>query len=163
MISDSEYLSILQRVRECYLSLDNPSFHFKRKAYAKKIYRHVELLLRGVFEVEDDTDINIDVSFQYVLYSTNLIWSVQLSMVGSYAAIWRVVKPGEILQVIDPSTLDLLEDEQKLMQILTQQDIKILDKSSLSIGIPLKLPYMETDKVRIYQALFTELDTLPWE
>lgn len=162
MIDANEYQQIVDRVKEKYLSLIEPRFYFKRTAYAQRIYAHIEEEIGAIIVMEDETDINIDVSFQYVLRENKSLWGLQLSMVGLYAAIWRVVEYGKILQVIDATTNALEPIEQRIIETLTKNNIYVLDENSLSMHIPLQLPYIDPQNVRIYQALFTELDILPW-
>ncbi|MFN8505599.1 hypothetical protein [Kouleothrix sp.] len=112
MIDANEYQQIVDRVKEKYLSLIEPRFYFKRTAYVQRIYAHIEEEIGAIIVMEDETDINIDVSFQYVLRENKSLWGLQLSMVGPYAAIWRVVEYGKILQVIDATTNALEPIEQ---------------------------------------------------
>ncbi|HEY0607521.1 MAG TPA: hypothetical protein VGD58_31675, partial [Herpetosiphonaceae bacterium] len=114
MLSLDDVCSILSHITTTYRSLENPYFFFVNEIVANQPYKALLSHIQEIFDVEEDTDLNVDVSFQYVLSRDQKLWSLQLSMLGPYAAIWRVVGYGEVLEVIDPSTQPLSAVEVEL-------------------------------------------------
>ncbi|HEY0602998.1 MAG TPA: hypothetical protein VGD58_08800, partial [Herpetosiphonaceae bacterium] len=145
-----------------YRSLENPYFFFVNEIVANQPYKALLSHIQKIFEVQEDTDLNVDVAFHYVLSRDQKLWSIQLSMLGSYAAIWRVVGYGEVLEVIDPSTQPLSAVEVELMNILENHGVRVLDEASLEIRVPFTLSYIPESGVRLYHALFGDYDPLPW-
>jgi hypothetical protein len=161
-MTEHQLQAILSHMRTKYRALDDPNYLFVVKAQHQKPYRDVIHALENQFDITEDTDLNVGVSFGYTLREGDTIWSLELSMVGPYAAIWRILVPGQELQVIDPNTKGLSTTESSLMRVLHTFSILVLDQASLEQQIPLNLSTIELEDTRIYQALFCQLDPLPW-
>lgn len=163
MLNEQELEHILSVISTTYESLEDPQFFFVNEVIARCPYNAVIRQLEQWFLVEEDTDLNADVSFQYILKLGDNIWSLQLSMLGPYAAIYRVIKPGAAFKVLAPNTTSLSEADKVLMQVLRDNGILVLDQETLEYPVSLRLSYTEPGNTRIYQALFGDYDVLPWE
>ena len=163
MLNEQKVQDILSLILMKYKSLEEPQFFFVNEVVAMRPYNIVVQRIEQEFLVEEDTDLDADVSFHYVLTRGTNKWSLQLSMLGPYAVIWRIVKIGQILEIIDPTIELISEQEQALIQLLWDHGIHILDEDTLTYPIQLRLFYTEPEHTCIYQALFGDYDVLPWQ
>lgn len=123
-------------------------------AYNKK------LDVLGFFKICSITDVNTDHGFVFTLGCMDQVWlQLQLSFVGSYAVLIRVTLDWN--EVIDPSG-GRIPIETCIIDLLAVHGIRLLDKSTLELPIGLKLFDTDPGNVRVYQALFSDVDILPW-
>jgi hypothetical protein len=154
---------VIDVIRSVYGSFENPDFHFASEALRRRPYEQVVSQLERIFKAEEDTDVNDDVSFGYVLRSHGQReWVLRLSMVGPYAVVLRLSGNGPA-EVVSPGAPTLEEQELKLLQVLSAQGIQVLSQDELMRPVPLSLYNTNPGNVRIYQALFSDTDVLPWE
>lgn len=152
---------IEQQIRERYGSLEQPDFHFVGNESLDGSYEDLISRLAETFAIEEITDPNDDVSLSYVLRRDGGEWVVQLSLVGPYAVLLRLTRGAA--EVVTASVRDLARCERLILEELERSGLKVLDRSTLSRPIPLRLFNTAPDSVRLYQALFTDTDVLPWE
>ena len=155
-MDDTNLLEVIERQ---YKSLEKPDYSFVSKAISSKPYSELVERLKALFEIEEITDSNDDVSFRYLLSQSGKQWVVELSMVGLYAAILRLSEAG----LSEPVTLDnAVSQEKEIYSLLSSYGFKVLDKLELEKPIKLNLCNTEPDNVCFYQALFSDTDILPW-
>ena len=66
------------------------------------------------------------------------------------------------LEVINPDAAEKSATEELIMRLITKNGIHLFDKMNLEIPIDLKLFDTELQNARVYQALFSDRDVLPW-
>jgi hypothetical protein len=110
--------------------------------------------------VSDETDLNDDVSFVYSLRGGDAAWLLQLSMVGPYAVVMRMVTDERPQLLADAGATSNLEDW--LLDGLQSHHIVSLGGRILEARVPLALHNAEPENVLIFQALFSDVDGLPW-
>ena len=157
-IQDIQILS--ETIKRTYISLEQPDFSFISKAISSRPYESLIQQIRSLFEVEELTDSNDDVSFRYLLSKQKNQWLVELSMLGRYATVLRISEIGPI-RVITQNTC--AQEEQKIFSLLMENQFKILEQQELEQPFPLSLSNAEPENVCIYQALFSDTDVLPWK
>jgi len=154
---------VITRIQSIYKSLEHPDFHFVAESLRRQPYDITIKQIKQTFEMEEDTDANDDVSFGYLLRSTDQQeWILRLSMVGPYAVVLRLSE-GELPEVIFPGKHSLTGQELKLFQLLSAQGIRVLSQAELMHPVALTLYNTDPSNVRLYQALFSDTDVLPWE
>jgi hypothetical protein len=152
------YQTLLQAVLERYKSLEHPDLSFVSKIANSRPYEPLIQELKELFDIEETTDTNEDVSFCYVLSESKNKWVVELSMVGLYAVILRVAEEGLIALV----ATSISEQEGKIVSLLGKYKFEILQRQELEQPIALNLCNTEPEDVFMYQALFSDTDVLPW-
>ncbi len=150
-------LSVLERN---YKSLEQPDFSFVSRAISSNPYGALIKNLRDLFDVKEITDSNDDVSFRYVVSRSKGQWVVELSMLGLYAILLRVSQVGHTELVTENS---YTSEEKDIISLFLENQFKIFGKDELEQPIALKLDNTESENTRIYQALFSDTDTLPWK
>ena len=157
-------------ILKAYGSLDNPNFRFEEDTTRQKMYepfmRDLAAALApylldvlGFYKICNFTDVNTDHGYLFTLGAMDELW-LQLSFVGSYAVLMR--NTPDTMEVIDPSG-DRIPIETCIIDLLAVHDIRLLDKNTLEIPIGLKLFETDPENVRVYQALFSDVDILPWD
>ncbi len=152
----------LSRIKEVYRTLDEPDFSFVMEAIRSRPYEDVisEVVTTLGLASEEYSDPNDDVSFQYHLSRGRENWALQLSMVGPFAVVARIGdRWGRILVQSDPSLSEL---EREFLAILRSYGFHLLSKEELEQPVPLRLYNTDPGDVRVYQALFSDMDVLPW-
>jgi len=147
-------------IKRTYTSLEQPDFSFVSKAISSKPYGSLIQKIGIFFEVEEITDSNDDVSFRYLLSKSRKQWIIELSMLGFYATVFRISDVGSIIVVTKNTSV---QDEKKLVSLLMEYRLKILEEQELEQPFPIKLSNTEVENTCIYQALFSDTDVLPWK
>ena len=159
---DQEMAKVLEIIQSKYTSLAYPDFSFVEENLVQRPYEKILQELGQIFQVEEDTDTNDDVSFCYILKNADKMWILRLSMLGPYAVFLRLHASGH-LEVVDQTTPGVSESEKTLMTLLAGMSIHLLDRQALLYHVPLSLCNTAPGNTRVYQALFTDSDILPWE
>ncbi|OQW61348.1 MAG: hypothetical protein BVN28_07750 [Nitrospira sp. ST-bin4] len=150
-------LNVIQRK---YKSFEEPEFWFVSKMISSQPYAPMVSHLQKLFTVQETTDPNDDVSFVYTLSKSRREWLLQLSMVDRYAVVLRGLDPvGCTFVSWDSPT----PEEQALRELLQVHHFTILDQQTLEQPCPLKMHNTDPENMCIYQALFSDVDVLPWE
>jgi len=152
-------------VSDKYVSLERPDFHWVQSAYERDPFVDLRRALSARFEVTDVTDLNSDVSVGYEL--TPKVgegkWTLRLSMVGPYAALIRHASrtPAEVIVdgLEDASSLD----EAFIAQVSASAGCELLGRELLRTPVELRLFDTAPGRVRVFQALFSDVDFLPGE
>ena len=162
--SDPSKEEVMARINERYGSLTNPSFHWVQGECDRDAYKSLRTTLAEHFDMEDITDLNSDVSFGYELGSKRQAraWTIRLSMLGPYAMIYR--HDGYLQNTIMDGPDDIQTSEEKLLvETCRAEGCAVLSFDLLSVPVPLRLFDAAPDRVRVYQALFSDVDFLPGE
>ncbi len=159
MVSGNQRV-FLEVIERNYKSLTQPDFSFVDKAISSKPYGMLIEKLRDFFEVEELTDSNDDVGFRYVVSKSNDHWIIELSMLGRYAAVFRISKAGRT-EFVSPDTT--VPEEMNIISLLLGDQFEILGQDELELSVALKLFNAEPENVCLYQALFSDVDVLPWK
>lgn len=152
--------SIREDVLARYGSLENPEFSFVRESLSARPYDSLISDIKNVLDVEEDTDPNDDVSFGLIMRSKGRHLVLRLSMVGRYAVLLRS-KDDTSYDVVESSSTASAE-ERAIVSLLQNFDVELLDRETLVAQIPLALSNTSAEDCRVYQALFTDTDVLPW-
>jgi len=162
MMNAEEVQEVMDVIRRHYKSLQCPDFSFVRETLAKRPYEKVIQQISHHFQVEEDTDPNDDVSFGYVLTKGGEQWVLRISMLGPYAVVLRLHQPTGV-EVLAHRAQVSSRAEKALITTLADQSIRLLDRDALRMPVPMRLFNAEPENTRVYQALFTDTDSLPWE
>lgn len=160
MMTTQDLQMLSETIKRAYTSLEQPDFSFVSKAILSTPYESLIQQIRSLFEVEELTDSNDDVSFRYLLSKSKDQWIVELSMLGRYATVLRISEVGSIRVVTQNTSV---QEEQKIFSLLMKNQFNILAQQELEQPIPLKLSSTEPENVCVYQALFSDTDVLPWK
>jgi len=152
---------ILAAIIEKYQSLDEPRYDFVTDAIAARPYAGVVQTLSEMFDTKEDTDPNDDVSFGYLVSKGRERLFLQLSMVGPYAALQRLLADGTTV-LLDPDRSALSAFERSVMEVLEQAAMIVLGENALSHPIELRLFNTTAERGKAYQSLFSDTDALPW-
>lgn len=153
-------------IRRKYQSLAKPNFGWVSGAYHEDPARVIREKLASKFDVVDITDLNSDVSIGYELHepgSGALKCVVRISMVGKYAVLVRNTPDTPADMLVNGVADCRNPSEAFVAMILNEGGTELLDRETLSTPVPLRLFVADPDRVRMYQALFTDTDFLPGE
>lgn len=156
----TKYLDVLC---SAYKNLDQPDFGFVRKVFSARPYDPLIKRMRDYAVVEECTEAEDDVCFSYLLKGRNALWKLDLSVVGPYGIFVRLRSRVEAEDFITYSRDDLTGFEIKISDLLKRAGVKLLSMDELNVSMPMTLYNTGRDKVRLYQALFSDRDRLPWE
>lgn len=162
MMNAEEVQAVMDVIRSNYKSLQSPDFSFVRDTIAKRPYEKILRQISKHFQVEEDTDPNDDVSFGYVLTKGGERWVLRISMLGPYAVLLRLHQAARIEVMAHRAQVSSSADKE-LITTLADNSIRLLDRDALLIPVPMRLFNAEPENTRVYQALFTDTDILPWE
>ena len=160
MMAILDIQTLSEVIKQAYTSLEQPNFSFVSKAISSRPYDSIIQQMRSLFEIEEITDSNDDVSFRYLLSKSKNQWVIELSMLGRYATVLRISGVGPI-QVVTQNIS--VQEEQEIFSLLTENQFTVLGQQELEQSFPLKLPNTEPGNVCIYQALFSDTDVFPWK
>lgn len=153
------YDALKEVILNKYGSYEEPDFRFVEYAIKNNPYQNLIESLSRHFKTIDQTDINTDVAFFYLLDNRRKQWVLGLSMLGSYAVLLRLTNKNP--KVVSNGT-KIDDDEVIILRNLEEQSVSILSQSILESPIKLRLFDTLPENVRLYQALFTDADILPW-
>ncbi|MBI1924049.1 hypothetical protein HYR99_07340 [Candidatus Poribacteria bacterium] len=162
MYEKNELKEIMTFIEQKYKSFDFPDFSFVEKEMSTRPYQAVVGELRNIVELKEDTDANDDVSFSYLLVKGNKRWSLNISMIGPYAVL-MLMNHSRSFEIVHPEDEELSQLENEIAKILQKHSITLLPQYLLEYPVPLQLYNTEPENVKVYQALFTDTDILPWE
>ncbi|MCC9312499.1 hypothetical protein LN042_36530 [Kitasatospora sp. RB6PN24] len=148
-----------QRLYEAYGDVDHPRRSFVRTVARQEPYRDaVSELSASSPTLVDDTDVNCDVAFSYIIETPDGPLFLRLSMVGPYAMFARD-RDGALGHVI-ASESDCTSDlERDVVRALLRHGIMLLSEAQLVAPAELNLP--DLDQVSVYSALFAPEEEAP--
>jgi hypothetical protein len=150
---------IIRQIERAYGSLSDPKYFFVGKALDDRPYDDLVASVTRGFKVTEDTDEDDDLAFNYLLSRDGQRWNLSISMVGPYAVLARISTAWD--DILVPTTLGLSDAEWQLIEGLTAAGLRLLSQEELERPVGLRVDGL--DDVRLYQALFTTLDGLPWD
>lgn len=164
MNDEQELQQILKRIESKYGSWEDPMFHFVKEALDSGEWDGLIERVRALAETEDLTDPNTEACRTLaVLKDGTHHATLQLSFVGPYGVFYRrkAGPLGDIFIVDDESTTGELE--RTIVRLCKEGAVLLLGKEILNIPLRLTLFDSAPERVRVYQALFTDGDYLPGE
>jgi hypothetical protein len=157
----------LRKFREilstAYKNLDEPDFTFVKKVFNARPYDPLIKRLRDYAAVEELCEAEDDVCFSFLLKGQASLWKLDLSVVGPFGIFARMkarTEPGDFLHY---GKEDVVGFERRILDILQSAGIKLMTVDELSIDMPMTLFNTDRAKVKLYQALFSDREPLPWE
>ncbi|WP_437480734.1 hypothetical protein WME75_36180 [Sorangium sp. So ce1014] len=161
----TEPSQLFQVIVDKYKSLESPDFHWVIKEHERKPYRGLEQCLMSRFSVEDITDLNNDVSCVLAISpeGSGVQWTLKISLVGPYAVLLRETGARGWDVYVQAESDARSEDEYWILEACRQHAIEVLRLDVLKTPIGLRLFDTDPERVRLYQALFSDNDYLPGE
>ena len=150
-------------VSSAYKNLDQPDFSFVKKVMSARPYDPLIKRLRDFAVVEELTEAEDDVCFGYLLKGQASLWKLDLSVVGPFGIFLRLrsrVSPEDFLSY---ERIDVLGPERKVMDLLQAAGIRLMTVEELSMAMPMALYNTARDRAKLYHALFSDREHLPWE
>ena len=158
----SNVVGVRSSIQSKYRSQDDPNFDFIQPSPPRDIGEGLDELRRGGFEVRDFGDLNVDVSYVYSLKHEREAWRLCLSMVGPYAALFRLTRNNSVLTTGAGATAS----ERAILRFLGAIHYRLLDRRTLSCPSNLRrmrqLQESGSRRIVIWQAIFREEERLPW-
>ncbi|WP_406303486.1 hypothetical protein OHA61_15325 [Streptomyces sp. NBC_00885] len=140
-------------IQNAYEDIGAPRRSFVSAVEQSQPYRDLVHALSEVAELNDDTDVNCDVCFSYVLESDGLYF-VRLSMVGLYATFERLHGHGGADLVT--SRKDCSSDfERDVFRLLTARGFHVLSEGELNSVVDLAPPDIDNGAVTVRNAIFS--------
>ena len=146
-----------------YKSLEQPDFSFVKKIFSARPYDPLIKRVRDYAVVEECTEGEEDVCFSYFLKGRAQLWKLDLSIVGPFGIFVRLKSRIEKSDFLSYTTGDVVGFERKILDILKVAGIRLMTTDELSVEMPMALYNTDREKVRLYQALFSDRASLPWE
>lgn len=159
-------VDLAEVIAKKYGSLSDPDFSWVANAYHEDPAREIREQLEQRLVVSEVTDLNSDVSIAYELSTDARLparWTIRISLVGPYAAFIRHT-PEEPRAMLVDGPADCIDPVEQFVQaVLGASGVELLNRRLLSAAVPLRLFDTARDRVKVYQALFTDNDFLPGE
>lgn len=154
---------LLRRIEEKYGSLEKPRFDFVGTEYEKDTYVSLRAGISRIAQLEDLTDVNDDVSFSYRVKEPDggVLW-LRVSMVGPYFILVKYDSPGARGRLVEPSP-EMKGTEKQIFDMCVEAGLEPIDRETCERPIRMLMFKTEPERVRIFNALFTDSDLLPWE
>jgi hypothetical protein len=149
------------RLRASYGDFRSPRLHFVMATADRQPFEGVLLDLAQVCPVEDDTDLNCDVCFTYIVRADQPL-VVKLSLVGPYAVILSFGSDGYGEgSLVVPAQPAGTTDEARVFSVLNSHGFILVPADHLETLVPLALAKDRTE-VTLYAALFEPEGEVPW-
>ncbi|MFE9306693.1 hypothetical protein ACIQCF_00380 [Streptomyces sp. NPDC088353] len=140
--------------RRSYGSLERPRYDVISKRLEKEPYRDLLEELERLGEVEDVTDLNCDVAFAWKIRSGEPGVVARLSVVGPYAAVFRLHTDGhETGESVTAGSCD--EQDRRVIAAIEAAGFRILRSEELEQCMKINFPECGGN-ASIYQVFFSE-------
>jgi hypothetical protein len=153
---DTRLQVISSAVRNAYGNDRQPSYWFVREALQRDPCRSLVDELSQWYAIENDTDPNDDVSFNFILSRGAGTWRLALSMVGPFALLVRV-EDAEKTAVVTESTEP---DEARILGVVKAHGFEFIDRRTLNRSLDVRYSG-DDDDWTVYHAVFTRSQTIP--
>ncbi|WNZ64002.1 hypothetical protein QEG98_10075 [Myxococcus sp. MxC21-1] len=153
---------LLRTIEARYGSLVKPRFDFVEVELKKDPHALLCERISRIAEVEDLTNVNDDVCFSYRLRSTDGVLWLRVSMVGPYFVLMRIAALGAHGRFVEPGGLKEGVEGQ-IFEMCVQEGLVPIDRETCERPIEMLMFKTEPERVRVFNALFTDADLLPWE
>lgn len=150
---------VIRQIERTFESLTDPKFFFVSEMLRARPYDDLVRQVTGDFAVTEDTDEDDDLAFGHLLSRGGRLWAMAISMVGPYALFARITQAWD--DILTPSSTGLSKPERRLMSGLTGAGLRLLSREELERPVALNLT--GPSDVRVYHALFSDTDGLPWD
>jgi hypothetical protein len=155
---------VQRQIERTYESLSNPQYFSITRRLEERPYEELMGFVGDKFELVETTDENDEVAFTYALRREGRQWALEISAVGPYAVFARTDPVSQLWEeILTPSASDLSRDEHWLISKVSTSGLRFLGRQELEVPIPLQLVGTDPQYVRVYQALFTDSEILPWD
>lgn len=145
---------IREEALKCYHSFDEPDFSFVEKVHSRNPYINISNSLERVFDLDENTDVNDDVCFSYLLSKSQWSWLLQLSMVGRYSILKFASEENLSLDI--EHQIEVRKIEKSICEVLSENGIVILSKEiAQAVLVPGNAFWNEGT---VYQLLFSDLE-----
>ena len=155
-------VGIRSSIQSKYGNPDDPNFDFIQPRPPDYISNGLEEFRRGGFDVAYLGDLSVDVSYVYKLKRDGKAWRLCLSMVGRYAALFRLNRNSAVITTGAGAT----PTEREILRFLEAIHYTLLGRRTLSCPSNLKrmrqLQESRAHPIVIWHALFREDVRLPW-
>jgi hypothetical protein len=149
-----------QNLRAALDDVGNPDFTLVMKTLSEEPCREIVQELSSWLKLQDVTDPNDDVCFHYLATSEHSEWGIELSAVGRYANFLRS-KQNNTPELVTRE--NATPEERPILETLERHGFLFLSQEELETPILMKLFSTDRGRVKLYQALFSDTDLLPWE
>ena len=162
-MESGDVLKYREIVHSAYKNLDHPDFSFVKRVFHARPYDPLIKRLRDYAVVEELTEGEDDVCFSYLFKGQSALWKLDLSVVGPFGIFVRLKSRIGSQDFLHYTKEDLTGFEHKVLDVLKGAGIKLLTVEELSIEMPMTLYNTDRERVRLYQALFSDREKLPWD
>ncbi|MFI6514799.1 hypothetical protein ACIBF1_04470 [Spirillospora sp. NPDC050679] len=153
---------VLTCITATFDDLARPDFAAVSRALREEPHRDVLASLPRHFDIIEPNG-DEDRSFTYIVEQAGARWAVHLSAVGPYAALGRLRRDESWHAVLTPDAEGLTTGERTIIDRVRAAGLTFLDRHVLEYPVPLRPDIAEPGDVRVFQALFTDTDILPWD
>ena len=160
---EQQFFAYKEYLTSAYKSMEQPDFSFVKRVFNARPYEPLIRKMRDYAAIEECTHSEDDVCFSYFLKGRTNLWKMDLSLVGPFAIFVRLRSRIEEQDFLYPAKSDLADFETKIITMMTQYNIRLLTSQDLRIEVPIGLYSSAKEKPRLYHALFSDTDKLPWE
>ncbi|MFC9973757.1 hypothetical protein ACFVH6_22955 [Spirillospora sp. NPDC127200] len=154
---------VLTCVTAAFGDLARPDFAAVSRTLREEPYRSVLASLPRHFDIIEPNGDEEDHSFTYIVEQAGARWAVYLSAVGPYAVLGRLRRDESWHAVLTPDAEGLTAGERTIIDRVRAAGLSFLDRRILEYPVPLRLDIAEPGNLRVFQALFTDTDILPWD
>lgn len=160
-VNPLELPSVHELIARAYKNLEHPDFSFVKKVFSARPYDPLVKRLRDYAVVEECTEAEDDVCFSYFLKGQASLWKLDLSLVGPFGIFVRLRNRVATDDFLYFGKDGITSFETKILDILKPAGIRLMSAEELACQMPMQL--YNTKNVRLYQALFSDREALPWE
>jgi hypothetical protein len=155
--------SLIDRIQASVLTAygpgPRPTFWFVQEAVRTDPHRELIDEFRQSFAIENDTDTNEDVSFNYLLKKDRKLWRLALSMVGPFAVLIGGVRPEDSV-IVRMESQD--RDEEYIITAVRSRGFTFLDPETIRKPLAVSYPSADDDdEWNVYHALFVHGEVPP--
>ncbi|MFI5843535.1 hypothetical protein ACIA8K_27905 [Catenuloplanes sp. NPDC051500] len=155
---------ILRQIERAYGSLSAPTWFTIVERKESEPFRDLIAGIGAHCEVADTTDEDDDVAYIYALTRGEEMWALALSCVAPYAVFARSNPADNVWHEILTAGSGGLDDfERRVVDAVRREGIRLLSQAELEHPVPLRLDGVPQEHVRVYQALITPGEILPWD
>lgn len=153
-------LAYEEQLLKSYGSLTVPKRHFVQDVADREPFGGVFRELSEICSVDDDTDINCDVCFTFIMHSKQPL-IIKLSMVGPYAVILSFGQDGFGKAALVSSEQGAGTVEADIVSVVTAHGFILVPADHLESPVPIALAEGRVG-VPLYAALFQPDEDVPW-
>lgn len=154
---------VLKSVLETYGSFAVPRFEKINSRFQQNMWGELLEELNEAGIMVEKTDLNSDVSRVLEFFENGShVLTIQLSLVGSYALMFRIFGPASEMFLSETSDC-LSELETSIFTLAKKHGMKLLNFDELNYFVKMILFDTPPEKVCLYQVLFSDNEFLPGE